>query len=241
MPNIKPRNIKSKKKQSSLTHYFYYPFLLIYSCLLKFFKIFKFQMSFLKKGSKIKKYQKIAFGTTISNSNELVKLPLFYANNNLNLNNTVELFSPNSIDGENILNINKNDQPKDKIISIINEEKTDCYSKVLNNLGKTASSKRHLIFKKITFGKSGLMKKRIVLSGTDLSLTKYIEVNKKFMEELKPEELLIKSKELEETLMEKLCQPIVLRNKKLVIKTRSKKRSFIPTKLTTIFEDLNYF
>ena len=148
---------------------------------------------------------------------------------------STELFSPN------IYDTCKNSNKNDIIISIPPTEiRNDVYQKVLNNLGRTSNARRHILFQKIVFGNSGLLKKKSVMPGTDSALNKYMEMNKKFIDDLKPDEMLLKSKNLEETLMEKLHQPMILRNKKIVIKLRPKKKSFIPTNLTTIYEDMDY-
>jgi hypothetical protein len=191
-------------------------------------------MRVLKKQAKPnKKYHRITFNTP--NNNELAKMHINIMKESKNPEISTELFSPN------IYDTCKNSNKNDIIISIPPTEiRNDVYQKVLNNLGRTSNARRHILFQKIVFGNSGLLKKKSVMPGTDSALNKYMEMNKKFIDDLKPDEMLLKSKNLEETLMEKLHQPMILRNKKIVIKLRPKKKSFIPTNLTTIYEDMDY-
>ena len=226
-----------KKKINPLIKYLSLPFTLLYTCFMNSFLIFKSQLKVIKKKSQPnKKYHRITFNTT--NSNEMAKLHMNSAKTNRKSEGNNDLFSPNADgNGKNGQIINKNDT----IISIKNEENNhNCYQKVLNNIGKTSNARKHIIFQKIVFGNNSVMRKKAVMPGTDLSLNKYTEANKKFIDELKTDELLIKSKELEETLMDRLHQPIVLRNKRILLKSRPKKKVFIPSNLTTIYEDLDY-
>ena len=250
MPSKNLETMKPVKKTTPLIRYLSLPFIIIYTCFLKSFLMFKSQMRLIKKKSKpSKKYHRITFNTNNNSSQELAKLNINSAKSHINSENSSELFSPNLNqnldDFQNNQNVhNGKNSLNDTIISIITEEKKtndNCYQKVLNNIGKGNNTRRHIVFQKIVFGNgNNVMKKKGVMPGTDSALTKYKETNKKFIDELKPHELLAKSKELEETLMERLHQPIILRNKKLVIKSRPKKKSFVPSNLTTIYEDLDY-
>lgn len=239
MPILKSQNGLPRRKRNKIMEYIMTPFKLILSCLMASLFLFKAQIRILKKKTKPnKKYHRITFNTT-NNNNEIAKIQMPSAKSakeRKTTENNTDLFSPN------LSETAKNSHHKlDTIITIPKEEKkADVFQKVLNNLGRSSNSRRHIIFQKIVYGNNAVLKKKSVMPGTDSALNKFMEVNKKFIDELKPDEMLLRSKSLEDVLIEKLHQPMILRSKKIVIKCKPKKKSFIPSNLTTIYEDVDY-
>lgn len=252
---VKEKKIVKKSKNLSkfstnsrhLLACIFLPFTLLWHCFLKSYKAFKSQLTKVSKKPKgKKKYQRITFNTT--NNHELAKLSINTSSTRKISNENGELFSPN---------INKNNQEKNNenkkkddstsnvdknavAITINQEENDNIFVKTLANLKKASNAKRHIVFQKIIFANgNSFIKKKNPMPGTEISLEKYIEMNQKYVLE-KNDNLLLKSKELEETLLQRLSQPIVLRNKRIVVKIRPKKNFFMPSILTPIYEDLDY-
>lgn len=243
---------KSSKNSKFLLACFFIPFTLLWNCFLKTYRVFKSQVTLISKKPKgKKKYQRITFNST--NNNELAKLSISTSSTRKFSNGNGELFSPN-INKNNAnqmkvnqeknnedINDNSNNVDRNSVaITITPEENDNIFIKTLANLKKASNNRRHMIFQKIIFANgNSFIKKKNPMPGTDTSLEKYIEMNNKYIFE-KNDNLLLKSKELEETLIQRLSQPIILRNKRIVVKNRPKKKFFMPTILTPIYEDLDY-
>lgn len=242
---------KSKQQKQAIRFWILLPFTLLMNCLAKIIEISRINWQKITKKPKAKKrYQKITFHST--NDQEIVKISINHPKSskpNSKSNEENELFSPNISDNfekKNVKTISKevreNKAKEDEMIEIPPSEEIgdSVFKKALHNLKKVASNRKHIIFQKVVFGNgNNYLKKKASMPATEVCLEKFEEINKKYMNENIDQEMQ-SSKELAEVLMDKLRQPIILRNKKILLKVRPKKKSFVPSRLTPIYEDLDY-
>lgn len=133
-----------------------------------------------------------------------------------------ELMSPNNSDMEN--------DKKDLIIT------------VEDNIERSKNSNKLIIFKKTFYDQHlNLIKMKGTMPSTEEALEMFEKRNQEYFEEQNKEQndSFLNSKKLESFLMKKLSQPIIGINKR-IIKFRRKRKSFKPTVLTTIYEDVFY-
>lgn len=142
-------------------------------------------------------------------------------------------FNNESKEDQELMSPNNSDMEKDKKDLIITVEE---------NVERSKTSNKLIIFKKTVYDQNlNLIKMKGTMPSTEEALEMFEKKNQEYFEEQNKEQNdnFLNSKKLEHFLMKKLSQPINGLNKR-IIKFRRKRKSFKPTALTTIYEDVFY-